>query len=472
MKNPIPFLLLLVAAFTGSPAVQGQKVRSFQPEWLPETGSFRSGMLQVPENHEQSGGSTIDIAYVVVPAQDTLAGKTNPPLIFFSGGPGGNTLGPGMFQFILKHPFREQRDIILFDQRGIGYSSPMPDMSFDSWDILARHADADTELALTRQMLNDYRQRCARQGIHPEYYNTQQNARDVGMLFDHLGYPTYVLFGGSYGTRLARVVQDLFPERIHCSVLDSPAPMSGDFLLSRLESFDLALNRIFEATRDTLPGLEEDYMHAIYGLEAEPMRVVLDDSIPFVVNSQDGVYLIRRVLYQDNARQKAPALIRAFLIGDPGPVQDVLAYEYALTGGLNLTMLLSVEKYENYDPGTTGEAINRYYSRYSLFPVRLGFFDAFYRAGMDWHPASLPIAERHFEPSAVPTLIFVNRFDPVTPPENGELFMKDLSRGRLLILDEDGHGGGNYDCKVNTILSFMENPLQAPDTSCLRLYQP
>jgi len=101
----------------------------------------------------------------------------------------------------------------------------------------------------------------------------------------------------------------------------------------------------------------------------------------------------------------------------------------------------------------------------------MGFFNAFYQAGMNWHSASLPMEDRKFEDSEVPTLIFVNRYDPVTPPKNGVLFMENLSNGTLLILDEGGHGGGNEECKNQVITDFMNDPIEKLNTSCLRLYK-
>ena len=90
---------------------------------------------------------------------------------------------------------------------------------------------------------------------------------------------------------------------------------------------------------------------------------------------------------------------------------------------------------------------------------------------MDWHEDHLPAAERKFEKSDIPTLIFVNRYDPVTPPVNGHLFMEDLSQGTLLILDEGGHGAGNRDCKNQVMIAFMNDPDSAIDTSCLNIYE-
>ena len=78
--------------------------------------------------------------------------------------------------------------------------------------------------------------------------------------------------------------------------------------------------------------------------------------------------------------------------------------------------------------------------------------------------------DRSFKDSEIPTLIFVNQFDPVTPPKYGHLFMKKLSRGTLLILDEGGHGSGNPECKDKVIIDFMDHPNEKPDVSCLHIY--
>ena len=72
--------------------------------------------------------------------------------------------------------------------------------------------------------------------------------------------------------------------------------------------------------------------------------------------------------------------------------------------------------------------------------------------------------------SDIPTLIFVNRFDPVTPPKNGVLFQENLANATLLILDEGGHGGGNEVCKDLVMINFMNNPNAKLDVSCLNLY--
>lgn len=444
-------------------------------DWLPNRQDVQPGAILVPENHDDPAGKKIQITYVVLRARDST--DTEFPLIFFSGGPGARSLDRGTVNAIVEDPLRTNRDIILFDQRGIGFSSPLPDMSLAAFEIMARDANEMEEQAFMTTLIGDYKRKCTAQNLNPRFYNTLQSARDVGMLFKHLGYGKYNLLGISYGTRLGRVVQDMYPDYIHSSVLDSPAPMSGDFLLSRLESYSLSLGRIFSycethsLCRTKYPSLKQDYFKAIDKLKRKPLKIMMRDSMPVYINAQDAVYLIRRLLYQGNSREKAPELIHAFIDGHGQVILDVLQFEYTMSGELNLSMLLSVEKFENFNQELTSDAIRMHYKNYPLIPVKLGFFDAFYQAGMDWHTGNLPVRERQFRESDIPTLIFVNQFDPVTPPEYGHLFKEKLSRCTLLILDEGGHGDGNPECKDRVIGSFMDNPRNKPDISCLNLFQ-
>jgi pimeloyl-ACP methyl ester carboxylesterase len=444
-------------------------------KWLPEREDVQAGAILVPENHDEPYGKRISITYIVLKAKDTSSIAY--PLIRFSGGPGGNSLRQGAINFLLTQPAREDRDIILFDQRGIGYSSALPNMSEGTFDIMTRDANEEEELALMKVLVTTYQKKCEEQNIGLAYYNSIQSAKDVGLLFRHLGYEKYNLMGGSYGTRLGRVVQDMFPEYVHSAVFDSPAPLSGDFLFNRLASYSLALGRIFDYCQNDpnckkqYPELKDDYFRAIAVLGENPLEVTINDTLKVVINAQDGLYLLRRLLYMNNSRELAPKLIEAYLEGGGSVINQVLRYEYQLINGLNTSMLLSVEKFENFNPANNTQEINERYNEYPLIPTKMGFFDAFYRAGMNWHSASLPMKERKFKDSDIPTLIFVNQFDPVTPPRNGYLFMENLSTGKLLILDEGGHGGGNPQCKAKVINDFMNDPAAILDASCLNIYQ-
>ena len=468
--------LLLVSTF-GCQTAPKQTIETVEHgiPWANEIEGAEIGAILVPENHDEPNGRKIKIVYWLSKAKNDSSKEY--PIIYFSGGHGGNSIDKEMGKFIRDVPLNRDRDIIFFDQRGIGYSDALPDMSLESFDILAKDANEEDELNLTKELINKYRKKCEELGINLSNYNTHQNAKDVGLLFKHLGYEKYNLLGGSYGTRLGRVVQDFFPEYVNSVIHNSPAPMSTDFLTSRLDSYSLALERIFNFCESdstciaNFPNLKAEYFEAIEQLKKEPIKIDMSDTSSFFVNAQDGIYLIRRLLYQTNAREDAPKLIRALKNGEGDIIKNVIDFEYQMTGGINISMLLAVEKYENFDPANTDKVIDEQYRNYPLIPARLAFFDPFYRAGSDWHGGNLPKEKRLFQKSDVPTLIMVNQYDPVTPPEYGHQFMKELTNGHLLILDEGGHGGGNPDCRDSVMIEFMGNPSKLPDVSCLNLYK-
>ncbi len=64
------------------------------PDWLTRNEALTAGTLQVPENHDQPDGRQIHIAYAVMKAKEPVEGAF--PMIFFSGGPGGETLDEGL----------------------------------------------------------------------------------------------------------------------------------------------------------------------------------------------------------------------------------------------------------------------------------------------------------------------------------------------------------------------------------------
>lgn len=440
-------------------------------------GETDCGYLEVPEDHDQPDSKKIKIAYVVLKAL-----KKSPnhyPLIFLSGGPGSVSLTSDYLQYWAQSSYRQSRDLIIFDQRGINLSSELPNMEFDLFNVLAQDAGIEKERELISSVINDYKRRSLEQHIDLSKYNSFQNAQDVGALMETLGHSKYNLMGVSYGTRLARVVQDMFPQKIHSVVLNSPNPLGEDFLVSRLKSYSLALERIFNYCKEDIkcnasyPHLTETYKTAIKALNDKSLMITLDNrDMDFYVNAQDAVYLIRRELYGTNSREKVPALIHSFLHREPEKVRDIINSEIDLISHYNSSMWLSVERYEAFDPKYTAQVIDSIYTTLELFPARLGLFTSFYLAGHNWHNSVLPALEKTFKSSAVPTLIFVNQYDPVTPPEHGIIMKKDLSNSQLFIMDEGGHGGGDFICMDRVIQSFMDEPSRELDSSCLNLYHP
>lgn len=471
MKKKLFYLLSATILLACCKPATTQNVQScdFIKGFVPNN-QVTCGKISVPENHQNPKGKKIQIAYVVLKAKEKVPGRY--PVMYLSGGPGGKSIMQRAIQFWLQTPMRNQQDLILIDQRGIGHSSGLPDMSDDIFKVLAKNASETEERKLTVEVIKKYQAICQQKNIELKNYNTYQNAQDVGKLMAHLAYDKYNLYGSSYGTRLARMVEDLFPQQLNSVVLDSPAPMTRNFLLGRLDSYTKALGRVFKywKTKGKHLTLKKDYLEVINSLKTKPLKITFRKE-PFYVNAQDAILLLRRVMYRSNSRQLVPELIQAYKKGNGKLIEQAIMQEFQLGKFVNLSMLLAVEKHESFDPRHTSVSINKYYQKFDLLPAKLGFFDALYQAGKKWHAASVPIDKRKFKMSAVPTLILANQYDPVTPPSYGREFKERLSNARLLILDEGGHGGGNPECKTRVVMKFMGAPKAKLDTSCLHLYK-
>ncbi len=471
------FSIFAIALLTGPVFSAGRLTDCSFIKDLKDPGNLRCGKLQVPENHSKPGGRKISIAYVVAPARQKPA--RSDALIYFSGGPGGGSLNAGFIRFLAGSPLTEHRDLVLFDQRGIQFSSPLPDIGKGVYEAMAADVDMEGERKMIAAVLAKYRKKAKAEGIDLGAYNSFQNARDAAALMESLGYRKYNLFGVSYGTRLARIIQDLFPDRINAVVLDSPNLMTDDFLIDRMKSYSDAAEKTFNACeRDTKcsrehPDLRGEYKSTIEKLKKSPVKVAYEGG-RFVINAQDAVYFLRRQLYRIDALERFPQILSALRKGEEKILRAAIAAELAdvSDGSFNTSMFLAVSAFESMDPVNTPAEIDRKYAALRHFPAQLAFFTNLYIEGMEWHGSSIPVNERGFRMSSVPTMIFVNQYDPVTPPENGALFQKQLSRSHLFIIDQGGHGGGNFQCKMKMMTAFMDDPGAKPDPACLPLYKP
>lgn len=70
--------------------------------------------------------------------------------------------------------------------------------------------------------------------------------------------------------------------------------------------------------------------------------------------------------------------------------------------------------------------------------------------------------------SDVPTRIFAGQFDPITPPEWGQLAAETLSNSFFYEFPNLGHGVLDSNrCALEIALKFLDDPTTEPDVSCM-----
>ncbi|MEZ5345443.1 MAG: alpha/beta fold hydrolase [Pyrinomonadaceae bacterium] len=477
MKRSLKSLLFLFVILIFADAARAEKTNCDFLGDHTNLGAIECGRVFVPEDHDDPKSKKIRIAYAVLKSKKVSS--AGDPVIFFSGGPGGSSLQAGFLGFISKVSLRNERDIIVFDQRGINHSGGLPDIGLDIFNAMAADLDMVEERSRFREILRSFAATAEKAGIGLGNYNSIQSARDVGVLMDSLGYKKYNLFGISYGTRLARLIQDMFPEKVNTSVLDSPNPMTDDFLIDRMRSYSSAAEKIFRLCEkdkecsEKYPRLRETYFSTIKDLKKKPLAVSFNDEI-FYLNSQDAMFFLRHRLYRNDALRSFPAFLAAIKNSEKEIIRQAILNERldSTDGNFNTSMFLAVSVFESMDKSNTPEKIEDLYSGIPNFPEQLGFFTNLYIEGMNWHNKRLPREKREFAVSSIPTMIFVNQYDPVTPPENGEVIRRRLTNSHLYVLDEGGHSGGDTECKMRVMAGFMSDPDRKPDASCLKIFDP
>ncbi len=138
-------------------------------------------------------------------------------VVALAGGPGQSALGLGEFIAKAIGPALHSRDLLVFDQRGTGESGPLSCPALSSQSEV-EHAHSIGELV----------GRCAQQlGPARGDYTSQESVADIEALRQAGGYEKLVLYGTSYGTKVALEYAERYPQHVEALVLDSVVPSSG-----------------------------------------------------------------------------------------------------------------------------------------------------------------------------------------------------------------------------------------------------
>ncbi|MGY1636801.1 alpha/beta hydrolase [Geodermatophilus sp. SYSU D00742] len=178
----------------------------------------------LPLDYDDPAGEQVQIAVARVPA--TEPANRIGSLFYNFGGPGASAIdylqanGPGVFASL-----NRRFDIVGFDPRGVGQSSPAIDCRVDQvTEGLWGHPfptplDLDPDALLGRAQR--YVDACtANNGAILEHVSTANVARDMDVLRAALGEERLTYLGFSYGTFLGATYAALFPDRYRALVLD------------------------------------------------------------------------------------------------------------------------------------------------------------------------------------------------------------------------------------------------------------
>jgi len=173
-----------------------------------DSNNFACGHLTVPLDPSGTQTGTITLA---IRRHRASVGEAHSAIIALAGGPGQPAL-PFAEQFAeLLGPIAATRDLITFDQRGIGLSDPLSCHAFERPDLYSSFG------ALIKA--------CGDQlGPDRAFYTSADTAADIEAIRAAGGYEKLVLYGTSYGTKVAEQYAQQYPTHVEALVLDSVVP--------------------------------------------------------------------------------------------------------------------------------------------------------------------------------------------------------------------------------------------------------
>ncbi|MGI5379312.1 alpha/beta hydrolase [Streptomyces sp. CA-251387] len=190
--------------------------------------TLQCASLKVPLDHAHPNGRQITLALSRVPH---TAKKYQGPLLVNPGGPGGSGLTlAGFVASALPRAVAAQYDVIGFDPRGVGRSTPALDCKPGYFAPVRPDSVPSTPRIekANLQRVQSFARACADKYARVlPYINTISAVRDMDRIRAALGAKKINYFGYSYGTYLGAVYAKLFPERVRRAVLDSVVDPTG-----------------------------------------------------------------------------------------------------------------------------------------------------------------------------------------------------------------------------------------------------
>ena len=445
------------------------------------------GYLTVPEDRSDPDTRTIRLAVAIFHPPD---GATEPdPILYLEGGPGASVLERIWMLFDRFEPVLDaNRDLIVFDQRGVGFSEPVLDCPVTAelgLDLMDGIVDGQ---ALTDQeaydLLLDSFIDCGRAlGADADLsaYNSVASAADVNDLRLALGPEQGNLWATSYGTRLALGVLRDYPEGIRSAVLDSAYPPDVDLHVSSPANLDRSLNLLFdacaaeEACNTAFPDLRTVLFDTVRDLDADPVLTTLTnpqngETYDAEIDGATFLSLILQLMYETEVLPAIPQFIYESSEGNLETVRLMLGQFLAIREISSRGMAFSVQCHEELAFGSWAElqaALREFPELVTLYELSLvGRLP--YDVCEKWDSGRAGPEENQAVTSDLPILLMSGEFDPVTPPAWGQHAAETLENDIFVEFPGVGHGASVVPgCPQDMMIAFLDDPTRPPDGACV-----
>lgn len=425
------------------------------PVWSECGGGFECAEIEVPLDYAAPDAKRITITINRLPASNPS--RRIGSLLVNPGGPGGSGLeyARGADQ-VVSESVLKRFDLVGFDPRGVGQSTPircLSDREEDQLSAMDQSPDDRFEmeaLVFASKLLG---QRCKEAaGDSLAFIGSTEVARDMDIIRGVLGDKKLFYIGKSYGTYLGTLYAQIFPKRVGRLVLDGALdPTVDETEAARVQAigFQGAL-KAFARNCVSEPGCRlgkstNEVLSRINGfieqLDVTPLKT--DSRRPLTQSL--GVLGVVSALYdQDFGWPELEDALTTAFNGD-GTDLLILADQYLnrdergrfLDNANDISYIVGCRDRRGHVSISISKANREAFSKVS---PTFGPYLAYSMLPCEYWPVGprpypLPINAR----GAAPILVVGTLRDPATPYVWAQRLARELSSGRLLTWDGDGH---------------------------------
>lgn len=445
------------------------------PSGLTEGEDVICGWVTAPMFPDGSQDGTVTLPIIRV-----LSVSETPepdPLLILLGGPGQNMSAVlplfgdelPMWEFM-----RDRQDVILFDQRGMGMSTPSLACPFER---SGANSDVNIGFALLQcgSMLKA-------EGVDPTAFTTEYNAADIESIRIAMDYEQVNLYGISYGSKLALSAVRDYPESIRSTIIASPLPLENNPFADQTIGFDHALKLVWDACAadpvcaEANPDPEGDFVRAVDLLKTEPMTMLVPDPqtgqmIDLPIDNYQFLQILYLGVFVGEFLPLVPYLVTSVANGDDS-VLEAFAPFLLVDGGLTMGALFTYFCQDEVPFSPDNETAEAVQSADLAAPFTDGSWislgDQAYTICNMWQFPAADEIEHEAVVSDEPMLIFTGSYDPITPASNGPIVAENFSNSQLVEFTAQGHDPASLvpDCSGPMILGYLDDPTAPVDGSC------